>query len=185
MVLLGIFITLVFLYSLVSARLERTCVTAPIVFTVAGMLVLLLLPELRDRKVSLEVFLRAAEAGLVLLLFTDASRTDLRVLRNILTLPARLLSTGILLTILLGALFALIVFLASIVLGAVYLAHAGHEPGDPTIRLAVIATVLLSIFAHGLSALPGINLYAAKIGALGPDAPEHQGVGGKPAGLHT
>jgi NhaP-type Na+/H+ or K+/H+ antiporter len=75
--------------------------------------------------------------------------------------------------------------LASIVLGAVYLEHAGHEPGDPTIRLAVIATVLLSIFAHGLSAMPGINLYAARIGALSPGAPEHQGGDGKPAGLHT
>jgi hypothetical protein len=28
----------------------------------------------------------------------------------------------------------------------------------------VAATVLLSIFAHGLSALPGINLHAKKIG---------------------
>jgi hypothetical protein len=48
-----------------------------------------------------------------------------------------------------------------------------------------MATVLLSIFAHGLSALPGIKLYAAKIGALSPGAPEHQGVGGKPAELRA
>jgi hypothetical protein len=38
----------------------------------------------------------------------------------------------------------------------------------------VIVTVALSIFAHGLSAMPGINLYARKVAALGPDAPEHQ-----------
>ena len=48
--------------------------------------------------------------GLVLLLFTDASRTDLGVLKNIRNLPARLLSTGMLLTLLLGALGALVVF---------------------------------------------------------------------------
>ena len=37
MTLLAIFIALVFLYSLVSGCIERTIVTAPIVFTAAGM----------------------------------------------------------------------------------------------------------------------------------------------------
>ena len=46
----------------------------------------------------------------MLLLFTDASRTDLQVLKNIRNLPVRLLSTGMLLTILLGALGALVIF---------------------------------------------------------------------------
>jgi len=66
--------------------------------------------------------------------------------------------------------------LASIVLGLVYLEQELHNPGEATIRIAVMATVLLSIFAHGLSAMPGINLYAAKIAALPPAAPEHQGI---------
>ena len=110
MTFLAIFIALIFLYSLVSGRLERTIITAPILFTAAGMVVLLLLPELRDRKTNLELFLRVAEVGLVLLLFTDASRTDLQVLKSIRNLPVRLLSTGMLLTILLGALAALAVF---------------------------------------------------------------------------
>ena len=74
------------------------------------MLVLLLLPELREREGNVEVFRRVAEAGLVMLLFTDASRTDLQVLRSIRNLPVRLLSTGMLLTIILGALAALGVF---------------------------------------------------------------------------
>ena len=64
MTLVAIFITLIFLHSLVSARIERTVVTAPIVFTTAGMLVLVVMPELRDRKGSLDLFLCAAEAGL-------------------------------------------------------------------------------------------------------------------------
>ena len=45
-----------------------------------------------------------------------------------------------------------------------------------------MVTVLLSIFAHGLSALPGINLYTASIAALPPDAPEHQEGGPKRTG---
>ena len=64
--------------------------------------------------------------------------------------------------------------LASIVLALVYLEHGAHHPGESTIRLAVILTVFFSIFAHGLSAQPGIKLYAASITALNPNAPERQ-----------
>ena len=64
--------------------------------------------------------------------------------------------------------------LASIVLGLVYLGQEMHFPGEPTIRYAVTATVLLSIFAHGLSAMPGIGLYARQIEALPGNAPEHR-----------
>ena len=166
MTLLAIFIVLVFLYSLVSGYLERTVITAPILFTAAGMAVLLLLPELRERKGNLEVFLRVAEVGLVLLLFTDASRTDLQVLKSIRNLPVRLLSTGMLLTI---------------VLGLVYFEHGMNQPGASTIGLALMVTVLLSIFAHGLSAMPGIQLYAAKVAALEAAAPEHEGGPTRPA----
>ena len=110
MTLVAIFTALVFLFSLVSGRLERTIVTAPIVFTGTGMMLFGCLPELRDLQVDPELWLRIAEAGLVLLLFTDASRTDLRVLKSIRNLPLRLLSTGMLLTLLLGGLGALVVF---------------------------------------------------------------------------
>jgi NhaP-type Na+/H+ or K+/H+ antiporter len=64
--------------------------------------------------------------------------------------------------------------LASIVLGLVYLEEM-QDIGDATIPLAVMATVLLSIFAHGLTALPGMELYARKIRTLNPGAPEHEG----------
>jgi sodium/hydrogen antiporter len=110
MTLIIIFIALLLVHCLVSAPLARTVLTPPIIFTAVGMLALTLLPALRDRPGNPELFLKVAEIGLVLLLFADASRTDLKVLRNIRTLPARLLSTGMLLTILLGGLAALVVF---------------------------------------------------------------------------
>jgi NhaP-type Na+/H+ or K+/H+ antiporter len=47
--------------------------------------------------------------------------------------------------------------LASIVLGLVYLEHQAGVAGAETIRLATMATVLLSIVAHGLTAVPGIG----------------------------
>jgi hypothetical protein len=97
MTLIAIFTALVLLHSLISGRLERTLVTAPIVFTAAGMLALLILPELRTRWM-----------------------------------------------------------------------HA--------LYFAVMMTVLGSIFAHGLSAMPGMEAYARKIGTLPPGAPELEGL---------
>jgi NhaP-type Na+/H+ or K+/H+ antiporter len=64
--------------------------------------------------------------------------------------------------------------LASSVLVLVYLEHGAHHPGESTIRLAAMVTVLLSIFLHGLSARPGISLYAASVAKLGAKAPERQ-----------
>jgi NhaP-type Na+/H+ or K+/H+ antiporter len=110
MSLLAVFVALVFLHSLVSARLERTALTPPIVFTLAGLAILALLPDLSWAEGRRGVFLHVAEVGLVLLLFTDASRTDLAALRRVHGLPLRLLGPGMLLTILLGALAALLVF---------------------------------------------------------------------------
>jgi NhaP-type Na+/H+ or K+/H+ antiporter len=74
--------------------------------------------------------------------------------------------------------------LASIVLGLVYLEGETNLPGETTIKVAVAATVLLSIFVHGLTALPGISRYATAIAPLDNNAPEHEptGPGGKNAG---
>jgi NhaP-type Na+/H+ or K+/H+ antiporter len=64
--------------------------------------------------------------------------------------------------------------LASIVLGLVYLEEEARLPGEESIKLAVMATVLLSIFIHGFSALPGIDRYAKQVAALDPAAPENR-----------
>src|SRR5271167_1930426 len=110
MTALAVFFAVLFLFSLASRRLERTVVTAPIVFTVAGMLMFPSLAGILKAGGTPNILLHLAEIGLVLLLFTDASRTDLKVLRSIQNLPVRLLSTGMLLTILLGAAAARLVF---------------------------------------------------------------------------
>ena len=98
MMSLVIFLSLLFFYSLISRSIERTVLTGPSAFTLAGMLVFV------------------AYRGL-----------------------------------------------ASIVLGLVYLQQELNLPGEPTIRLALIVTVFLSIFAHGLSASTGICVYARTI----------------------
>ena len=110
MITLAVFICLLLLYSLLSRRLARTVLTAPILFTAAGMVMFHRMEEVVSAGMSAQIFLRLAEVGLVLLLFTDASRTDLKVLRAVGSLPARLLSVGLLLTILLGAVVARLIF---------------------------------------------------------------------------
>jgi NhaP-type Na+/H+ or K+/H+ antiporter len=112
MVLFAAFISLVFLYSLVSRRLERSILTAPMLFTAAGAL-LTVLPEVRgELAVDQKSLLLIAELGLVMTLFTDASRVSRRMLKGHTNLPVRLLGTGMLLTIALGALCAKLVFTA-------------------------------------------------------------------------
>ena len=105
----ALFVLLVFAYSLVSRRLERTVITAPIVFTAAGLFIFSLPPWLSGLDLGREHYLLIAEIGLVMTLFTDAAHIDLQVLKGNGNLPVRLLSTGMLLTILLGAIGALVV----------------------------------------------------------------------------
>ncbi len=97
---------LVFAWGIVSARLERWEVTAPAIFVLAGLLLthgpLAPLAFTPSRVLIKDL----AEATLVLVLFSDASRVGLRDLRADMGLCVRLLAIGLPLTIALGALLA-------------------------------------------------------------------------------
>lgn len=108
--ILALFIGLVFLYSLVSARLKPTVITAPILFTFGGMALVLVRPDLAELGLQRPMLLTFAEIGLVMLLFTDATHINLKTLQSRERLPLRLLSIGMLLTILLGAVSASLIF---------------------------------------------------------------------------
>jgi sodium/hydrogen antiporter len=110
MVTAAIFVSLLLVYALLSGRASQTPITAPLLFTAAGMAMSPFWMHITAAGMTANVFLRLAELGLVLLLFTDASHTDLTVLRSIGNLPGRLLSTGMLMTILLGGIVARLVF---------------------------------------------------------------------------
>ncbi len=62
--------------------------------------------------------------------------------------------------------------LASVVLGLIYLEELTAVGVNQTIIFTVIATVLLSVLLHGLSAGPLTKLYASYVSHLNPDAPE-------------
>ncbi len=99
---LGIIAGVVLAYALLSRRLERTSITAPLVFVAAG---IVLGPDVFD-VIGLELTsgtgLLIAEVTLVIVLFSDAARINLRVLRGDASLPGRLLGIGMPLTIGLG-----------------------------------------------------------------------------------
>ena len=105
---LAIIAGLVFAWGTLSARLERFDMTAPIVFTVAG--VLLTHGPLAPLGITpgSEVVKLLTEATLALVLFSDASRVRLHQLRADRGLCLRLLGIGLPLTIGLGTLAAFI-----------------------------------------------------------------------------
>ena len=94
----------------VSQRLDGTPITPPMLFVAFG---LLIGPEALDvvNFASTDSTVRVlAEATLALVLFCDASRVDLRHLREAAGVPARLLGVGLPLTIILGTAAAAVIF---------------------------------------------------------------------------
>ncbi|PRY95759.1 sodium/proton antiporter (CPA1 family) [Hasllibacter halocynthiae] len=96
------------LYALVSDRAGRDGITAPMGFVALG-LALALLGNV-DIGVDSSAIHDLAEAALVIALFTDASRIDVRRLRAQHGLPVRLLTIGLPGTMILGTVVAMILF---------------------------------------------------------------------------
>ena len=107
---LAIVAALVFTWGMLSARLERFDVTAPITFVLAGVLLTHGPLAPLGFAPSHETVKALAEITLVLVLFSDASRVGLRDLRTDMGLCLRLLGVGLPLTIGLGTLLAVALF---------------------------------------------------------------------------
>jgi len=105
-----LFLLLLFGYSLLSRWIEQSAVTAPIIFTTPGMLMFPPCRRFAAPDSARWCFYGLRKSVRFCRSFTDASRTELRILRSIQNLPARLLSIGMLLTTALGALAAKLVF---------------------------------------------------------------------------
>jgi len=100
----------VLLWGLVSARLERWDVSAPIAFVLLGLAVTHGPTTLVHVNVHSSTIRSLAEVTLALVLFSDASRVNVRALRADVALPARLLGIGLPLTIGAGAGVAALLF---------------------------------------------------------------------------
>ena len=98
------------LWGLVSARLERWDVSAPIAFVVAGLVVTHGPTTLIHVNLHSSTLRTLAEVTLALVLFADASRVNARQLRSSAAQPLRLLCIGLPLTIAAGAAVAALLF---------------------------------------------------------------------------
>jgi NhaP-type Na+/H+ or K+/H+ antiporter len=132
-----VFLILVFLYSLVSERALKTIITAPIVFTTAGLVLAFSLPELSEVEVKNKTILVIGEITLAVVLFADATRISLSKVRRESQLPGRLLGIGMPLTIMAGTLVALLLFTEFSLWEAAILATI-LAPTDASLGAAVV-----------------------------------------------
>jgi sodium/hydrogen antiporter len=144
-------------FAAISGRIEGTSITAPMVFTVVGVVVgarALGLVDLEQRSEEIKLL---AEATLTVVLFSDASRIDLRTLRGEAGIPARLLGIGLPLTLLVGFVAALLILDAlawpEALLLAVILAPTDAALGQTVVTL----TRLPSRVRQSLNVESGLN----------------------------
>jgi sodium/hydrogen antiporter len=141
----------------VSQRLSSTPITPAMVVVLVGVLVgPLVLNDLTLGPTSSTVR-KLAEATLAVVLFSDASRINLRALRREASLPGRLLGIGLPLTILLGAVIALALFHSfslseALILGVIL------APTDAGLGRAVVTdTRLPRLVRQSLNVESGLN----------------------------
>jgi len=79
---IAVFAAAVFAFALVSRRLQKLDVTAPMVFILAGVLIGSVAVPFINEGINNEFLLLIGELALVLVLFTDASRVNLTALRK-------------------------------------------------------------------------------------------------------
>ena len=111
MIELLFFLIMLFIVAVLSRKIDKLPVTAQMIFIFAGILVGWLITGFVDvtQPPISTIVLFIAEIALVLVLFTDASRVKMESIRsNILTI--RMLSIGLILTIVLGIASAVMIF---------------------------------------------------------------------------
>jgi NhaP-type Na+/H+ or K+/H+ antiporter len=144
-------------YAGVSRRLERTVLTAPMLFVTAGLVVGPDGVGWLDLGVKSSSVRGLAEATLTLVLFTDASRIDLGALRREVGLPARLLGIGLPLTIAAGTVVGVLALTGLNWLEALVLAIV-LAPTDAALGQAVVTDRRLPVrIRQGLNVESGLN----------------------------
>ncbi len=134
---LATIVAIIVVWGVLSKPLDRRGITSAIVFTVAGFLVGAKVLGLLDVPADSEVAHRVTEVALVLLLFSDATRLDLRALRHELVWPSRLLLIGLPLTLLAGTGVGVLVF-PGMALASVFLLSTMLCPTDAALGQRVV-----------------------------------------------
>ena len=145
------------LYAVVSARLGRTVLTSAIFFLSAGILLGEAVLGWFVIEADGSALRLIAETTLALVLFADASKINLRLLRREIAIPARLLGIGLPLTIVAGAAAALLVLPGLSVVEAALLAIS-VAPTDAALGQTVVSDERVpSRIRQGLNVESGLN----------------------------
>ncbi len=98
-------------FGLISRRLEKSVFTPPMAYVSFGLLISSSgLGLVKGVEITNEVIRILAEITLAIVLFTDASRVQLKLLRREYNLPLRLLVIGLPVTIIVGTIVAMVLF---------------------------------------------------------------------------
>lgn len=116
---------IILVYSLVAGKVERSPISGAMVFLSIGLLVGPLVFHVFQLQINVDHYKVLAEFALALVLFTDAAKSNLIVLRRNRKIPYHLLIVGLPLTIVLGWGIGMLVF-----------------PDFSLIEAAILATVL-------------------------------------------
>ncbi|WP_048306229.1 sodium:proton antiporter [Halomonas sp. PR-M31] len=135
---IGVVALAVLAFGLLAGRLQGTPITLPMVFTTAGILLGPGLLGILHFDVENETISVLAEATLVVVLFTDASRMDVRTVWKEHSLALRLLGFGLPLAIVIGTGVGWLL-LPGLTIGAIALLAATLAPTDAALGQAFVS----------------------------------------------
>jgi NhaP-type Na+/H+ or K+/H+ antiporter len=154
---LAILAAFVFLYSTVGGGLERTPINGALVFTAFGLVFGPLGLDLLKLDVDAEGLRTLAELTLAMVLFTDASNSDLGVLKKNIRIPGRLLLVGLPLTIVFGFGVGVVLF-GGLTLFEVAILATMLAPTDAALGKAVVSDERVPAnMRQGLNVESGLN----------------------------
>jgi len=139
---------LILAYGILAEKIEKAPISGPIIFLVIGIIIGPIGLNLLIFDVGNEGYKILAELALALVLFTDATKTDLKVLRGSVKLPTRMLLIGLPLTIVLGVVTGKLFFTQfswiELALLATVLAPTDAALGEPVVNNKSVPSKLRS-----------------------------------------
>ena len=132
------------LFGLFSKLSEKSMITGPMVFISVGILMSVFIGENWREGITASWVEPIAQITLILVLFLDASTLDLKSLLKDRQLPLRLLFIGLPITMVLGVIFAVVIF-PEIQLWWLILLAVILSPTDAALGLAVVTSKLVPL----------------------------------------
>ena len=144
-------------YGLISKKIEGSILTGPILFSVFGLIAGPAAFGLIPLQISNDALHLLAEVTLILVLFSDAASIDLAQLRRDHNLPVRMLLVGMPLSIVLGAMAAVLLF-GGFGLWEAALLAAILAPTDAALGQAVVSNRIVPVrIRQALNVESGLN----------------------------